>query len=153
MYHQRTGHLSSESSRRYLYIVVSAIGFETFEEQITLKNEERTRQTIVLKTATHQLDEVVVVSNGVSRVQKSAFNAVALDTRELHNSTKSLSDALTQLPGLKLRESGGVGSDMQLMLDGFLGQACKNIHRRSTSGGCWYSIRHQQHTGKLCRTY
>ena len=102
-------------------LVVSAIGFETFEEQITLKNEERTRQTIVLKTATHQLDEVVVVSNGVSRVQKSAFNAVALDTRELHNSTKSLSDALTQLPG--------------------------------PSGGCWYSIRHQQHTGKLCRTY
>lgn len=106
-------------------LVVSAIGFETFEEQITLKNEERTRQTIVLKTATHQLDEVVVVSNGVSRVQKSAFNAVALDTRELHNSTKSLSDALTQLPGLKLRESGGVGSDMQLMLDGFSGKHVK----------------------------
>lgn len=106
-------------------LVVSAIGFETFEEQIILKNEERTRQTIVLKTATHQLDEVVVVSNGVSRVQKSAFNAVALDTRELHNSTKSLSDALTQLPGLKLRESGGVGSDMQLMLDGFSGKHVK----------------------------
>lgn len=106
-------------------LVVSAIGFETFEEQITLKNEERTRQTIVLKTATHQLDEVVVVSNGVSRVQKSAFNAVALDTRELHNSTKSLSDALTKLPGLKLRESGGVGSDMQLMLDGFSGKHVK----------------------------
>lgn len=106
-------------------LVVSAIGFETFEEQITLKNEERTRQTIVLKTATHQLDEVVVVSNGVNRVQKSAFNAVALDTRELHNSTKSLSDALTQLPGLKLRESGGVGSDMQLMLDGFSGKHVK----------------------------
>ena len=30
-----------------------------------------------------------------------------------------------QLPGLKLRESGGVGSDMQLMLDGFSGKHVK----------------------------
>ena len=106
-------------------LVVSAIGYETFEEPITLQGERQTRHTIALKTATHQLDEVEIVSSGVSRVKKSAFNAVALDTRELHNSTKSLSEALMQLPGLKLRESGGVGSDMQLMLDGFSGKHVK----------------------------
>ena len=61
-----------------------------------------------------QLDEVVVVSTGVSRLKQSAFNAVALDTEELQNSTKNLSEALSKAPGMKLRESGGVGSDMQL---------------------------------------
>ena len=87
-------------------LIVSAIGYETFEEQITLQSGTRTRQTIALKTMAHELDEVEVVSSGVSRIQKSAFNAVAVDTKELHNSTKSLSEALMQLPGLKLRESG-----------------------------------------------
>ena len=106
-------------------LIVSAIGYETFEEQITLQSGTRTRQTIALKTMAHELDEVEVVSSGVSRIQKSAFNAVAVDTKELHNSTKSLSEALMQLPGLKLRESGGVGSDMQLMLDGFSGKHVK----------------------------
>ena len=67
----------------------------------------------------------LVTSTGVGRVKKSAFNAVAVDTKELHNSTKSLSEALSQLPGMKLRESGGVGSDMQLMLDGFSGKHVK----------------------------
>lgn len=65
------------------------------------------------------------MSTGVSRVKRSAFNAVAVDTKELQNTTRNLSDALTKAPGMKLRESGGVGSDMQLMLDGFSGKHVK----------------------------
>ena len=63
-----------------------------------------------------QLEEVVVSATGVSRVQRSAFNTIAVDTR---------SDALAKAPGLKLRESGGVGSDMSLMLDGVSGKRVK----------------------------
>ena len=43
----------------------------------------------------------------------------------MQNTTKNLSDALAKAPGMKLRESGGVGSDMQLMLDGFSGKHVK----------------------------
>ena len=68
---------------------------------------------------------MTVVSTGVSRLKRSAFNAVAVDTKELQNTTKNLSDALAKAPGMKLRESGGVGSDMQLMLDGFSGKHVK----------------------------
>lgn len=71
------------------------------------------------------MDEVTVVSTGVSRLKRSAFSAVAVDTKELQNTTKNLSDALAKAPGMKLRESGGVGSDMQLMLDGFSGKHVK----------------------------
>lgn len=106
-------------------LVVSAVGFETCEKTIEIVPDGRTKQTIVLKPSVTELDEVIVTSTGVSHVKKSAFNAVAVDTKELHNSTKSLSEALNQLPGMKLRESGGVGSDMQLMLDGFSGKHVK----------------------------
>lgn len=83
------------------------------------------RQNITISPETQQLDEVTVVSTGVSRLKRSAFNAVAVDTKELQNTTKNLSDALAKAPGMKLRESGGVGSDMQLMLDGFSGKHVK----------------------------
>ena len=46
-----------------------------------------------------KLDEVVVVAGGVSRVKKSAFNTIAVDTREMQNTTKNLSDALSKAPG------------------------------------------------------
>ena len=106
-------------------LVVSAVGFETYEKAIEIVSDGRTKQTVVLKPSVTELDEVVVTSTGVGRVKKSAFNAVAVDTKGLHNSTKSLSEALNQLPGMKLRESGGVGSDMRLMLDGFSGKHVK----------------------------
>lgn len=106
-------------------LVVSAVGYKTVEKPVTLLRGQRVRSNITISPETQQLDEVTVVSTGVSRLKRSAFNAVAVDTKELQNTTKNLSDALAKAPGMKLRESGGVGSDMQLMLDGFSGKHVK----------------------------
>lgn len=106
-------------------LAVSAIGYQTYERKIEISKDNPIRRNIELETEETELDEVVIVSNGVGRVKRSAFNAVALDAKEMHNTTKNLSEALQKLPGIKLRESGGVGSDMQLMLDGFSGKHVK----------------------------
>lgn len=106
-------------------LVVSAIGYKTIEKPVTLVHGERIKMNVMIAPSVTELDEVVVVSNGVSRVKRSAFNAIAVDTKEFQNSTRNLSDALAKAPGMKLRESGGVGSDMQLMLDGFSGKHVK----------------------------
>ena len=106
-------------------LAVAAIGYETYEMAITLSGRDTTLRTIALKPARNQLDEVVVMSERKSHVRQSAFNAVDLSVKEMHNSSKSLGEALSQLPGLKLRESGGVGSDAQLTLDGFSGKHVK----------------------------
>ena len=106
-------------------LVVSAVGYENVERKVVVVAGETTRVDIQMKTAVTELEEVEVVSSGVSRVRNSAFTALAVDTRDLQNSTKTLGDALAKTPGLKLRESGGVGSDMNVMLDGFSGKHVK----------------------------
>ena len=105
-------------------LVISAIGYETVEQPVTL-TRERQKLNVKLKNSQISLNEIVVMGNGVSHVNNSAFNAVAVDARALRNTTKNLSDALAKVPGLKLRESGGVGSDMSMMLDGFSGKHIK----------------------------
>lgn len=121
--HEGIYHVSAPAGNYTL--VVSAVGYKTVEKPVTLLRGQRVRQNITISPETQQLDEVTVVSTGVSRLKRSAFNAVAVDTKELQNTTKNLSDALAKAPGMKLRESGGVGSDMQLMLDGFSGKHVK----------------------------
>ena len=106
-------------------LVVSAIGYKTVEKPVKLMRGERTKMNVVISPQATELDEVVVVSNGVTRLKRSAFNAVALDTKALQNSTQNLSEALAQAPGMKIREFGGAGSDMQLMMDGFTGKHIK----------------------------
>lgn len=116
-------HISAPAGRYTL--VVSAVGYTTVEKDVTLSAGERIKMNVRIREAAIELGEVSVVSAGVSRVKNSAYNAVAVDTRGMLNTTKTLSEAIAKAPGLKLRESGGVGSDMNLMLDGFSGNHVK----------------------------
>ncbi|MDO4165226.1 MAG: TonB-dependent receptor [Bacteroides sp.] len=106
-------------------LVVSAVGYKTVEKSVVLKDGDRLKLNIKIDASVEQLGEVVVYSSGVTRVNKSAFNAVAIDAKSLHNSTQALSDALVKVPGMKLRETGGVGSDLNLSIDGFTGNHVK----------------------------
>jgi outer membrane receptor protein involved in Fe transport len=74
----------------------------------------------------HKLDEVVVEGKSiVHRINESAFNVIAIDAKPLHNSTLDLAHAMANVSGVKLRESGGLGSDLQFSLNGFTGRHVK----------------------------
>ncbi|MGL5682182.1 MAG: TonB-dependent receptor [Marinifilaceae bacterium] len=109
---------------QYTLVIFSA-GYETVEKAIHLVNEHATEYNPLIVPLSVQLDEVTIASKSISTLQRSAFNAIKINTKHLRNSTKNLSDALVKAPGVKLRESGGVGSDMQLMIDGFSGKHVK----------------------------
>lgn len=53
---------------------------------------------------TQRLGEVVVRGKYVDRVNKSAYNAVAIDTRKLRNTNLDLAHALDRVAGIKIRE-------------------------------------------------
>lgn len=106
-------------------LMVSAIGYKTVEKPVKLIEGNEQKVNITISETATELDEVVVISNGVSRLKRSAYNVIAIDTKLLQNSTQNLSETLAQAPGIKLRESGGVGSDLQLMMDGFSGKHIK----------------------------
>lgn len=105
-------------------LVISSVGFETAETKVTVKADERTKMNLKLTPST-QLGEVIVVGNQVSKLKNSAFNATAISTQDFVNTTKTLSEALGKAPGMKIRESGGVGSDMAVTMDGFSGKHVK----------------------------
>ncbi len=105
-------------------IIFSCTGFEDCELPVTLTAGQRTKLNVKLKPVT-QLAEVIVVGDQLSKVKNSAYNATAVNTRELVNTTRTLSEALAKAPGMKIRESGGVGSDMAVTMDGFSGKHVK----------------------------
>lgn len=105
-------------------IVFSSVGFEKKEAKISIEAKQRRKMNVKLTPAT-QLAEVIVVGNPLNKVKNSAYNATAVNTHELINTTKTLSEALSKAPGMKIRESGGVGSDMAVTMDGFSGKHIK----------------------------
>lgn len=120
------GHYSITARAGNYVVVATALGYSTFERDLRLVPGRREVLDIQLEPDSEEVEEITVTArSGVSRVNRSAFNAVAIDTRDLRTSTKTLSEALARTPGMKLRESGGVGSDMQLLMDGFSGKHIK----------------------------
>lgn len=106
-------------------LCASMLGYGDSSMEVNIKVGDTTNYNITLHEDSTDIDEVVVTASGIGRVKRSAFNTVAVDTHTLRNSTKNLSDALAKAPGLKLRESGGVGSDLAVTLDGFSGKHIK----------------------------
>lgn len=116
--------------RRLLFLVLFSIFFMnlTASPKRREHHKRHSEKSDTLKSAPKkdvELGEVVVVGNQLSKVKNSAFNATAVNTQELVNTTKTLSEALDKAPGMKIRESGGVGSDMTVTMDGFSGKHVK----------------------------
>ena len=120
-----TGHYSLRVERGKQTIVASVLGYEDSKMDIDASQSTITSVNFALEEQSTAIDEVVVTASGVGGLRRSAFNAVAVDTAPLRNTTKNLSDALARAPGLKLREAGGVGSEMSLSVDGFTGKHVK----------------------------
>ena len=119
------GHYTISAPEGEYTISVSALGYKDAHRKIKVGGNGLQGLDFKLSPDVIELNAVTVTAAGVGRVKRSAYNAIAIDTRDMQNTTKNLSDALATAPGVKLRESGGVGSDMQLMVDGFSGKHVK----------------------------
>lgn len=119
------GHYTISAPEGEYTISVSALGYKDAHRRIKVGGNGLQGLDFKLSPDVIELNAVTVTATGVGRVKRSAYNAIAIDTRGMQNTTKNLSDALATAPGVKLRESGGVGSDMQLMVDGFSGKHVK----------------------------
>ncbi|WP_346048516.1 TonB-dependent receptor [Ihuprevotella massiliensis] len=89
------------------------------------KHHHRTEQQGGKLKQTQHLDEVVVRGSQVKRVNSSAFNVLAVDTRRLRNTNFDLAHVLDRVPGVKVREEGGLGSGVSINLNGFTGKHVK----------------------------
>lgn len=103
-------------------LVVSAVGYKKTAKEIHIIAGERRNLNIPIESEQISLDAIEVVASHVEKVRHSPYNASCLDTKDFVNYNKNLAEVLTKLPGMRLRESGGVGSDIQLMMDGFGGK-------------------------------
>lgn len=103
-------------------IEISAIGFNNITKKVTV-TESKTTQLVVEATASETtLETVSVIGRSSTQLaNRQAYNVTAIDAKQLHNSTLDLSHTLDRVSGVRVRESGGVGSSFNFSLNGFSG--------------------------------
>lgn len=100
----------------------SAIGFKTQKKEINITDGQVRNFNFSLSESSEQMETVNVIGRTTNQeVNRQAFNVTAVDAKKLYNTTLDISGALDRVAGIRVRESGGVGSNFNLSLNGFSG--------------------------------
>ncbi len=100
-------------------------GFEN-KSQVISPDSPTSSYSVVLLPTTQLLDEFTVLGKSeLAEVREKAFNVEVVDARKLHHTNLDLGHALDRVSGVRVRESGGVGSRMNISLNGFSGRQIK----------------------------
>ncbi|SDM76584.1 Outer membrane receptor proteins, mostly Fe transport [Catalinimonas alkaloidigena] len=107
-------------------VVVSSMGYVTRTEEVTLQAGQTLSLDVALQEASTELDAVTVFGkSALQETKELAYEVQTINARQLHNTTLDLGHALDRVSGVRVRESGGVGSRMNFSLNGFTGRQVK----------------------------
>ncbi|QEC51108.1 outer membrane receptor protein involved in Fe transport [Anseongella ginsenosidimutans] len=103
-------------------VYVTALGFRAWSRKVEVSAGVVQTLSVSLEVQTDKLEEVTVIGYSKNQeVNRQAYNVTSIDARSLHNSTLDLSHALDRVSGVRVRETGGVGSNFTFSLNGFTG--------------------------------
>ncbi len=106
-------------------IEVSRIGKKTVRQTVSSQDLLKSLE-FVMEDDGKVLETIEVLGlTKVDEINKEAFNVTAVDARKLHNSSMDVGQLLNRVSGVKIRESGGMGSRAALSLNGFSGNQVK----------------------------
>lgn len=109
------------------YVVeVSYLSYKSTKQTISLSKGEIKQLSIILEESNNELDEVTLKSKTkTQKLKESEFSVNAIDTKSFQNKTTNLNQILDQTTGIRVRQSGGVGSDVNFSINGLSGNAVK----------------------------
>ncbi|WP_333889391.1 TonB-dependent receptor [Sphingobacterium siyangense] len=117
--------LKLPSFKQYV-IQVSAIGYLSQEKEIVLKPSDTSKVDIMLERDARALKVVDVTGmTEKTKLVQGGFNVNAIETKSLANTTSDLNQILSRSTGVRVRESGGLGSDFNFSINGLSGKQVK----------------------------
>jgi outer membrane receptor protein involved in Fe transport len=106
-------------------LVVNYVGYKSKQTKINLLSNQ-TAPKITIEEDMAALDEVQVTGKSkIERVKEQPFNIAAIDLKKTYNSSADLNQVLGTTTGVRIRETGGMGSDFKFSLNGFSGNQVK----------------------------
>lgn len=114
------------------------IGYETAQQKVNLK--EIVQADFVLKEDKTQLQEVIVKGKTETvEIRESGYNVTSIDLARFSNTTSDVNQILNRTSGVRIQETGGMGSDFRFSINGLSGNHIKffidGIPMESFGGG------------------
>lgn len=105
---------------------ITGVGYKSLQHKFSVVDGKQVVLNLRMEAISTNMSEVIVTGRSVvQEVNRQAFTVTAIDAKQLYNTTLDLAGALDRVSGVRVRESGGVGSNFNLSLNGFSGNHVK----------------------------
>jgi outer membrane receptor protein involved in Fe transport len=105
---------------------ITGVGYKSLQHKFSVADGKPVALNLRMEAFANNMSEVIVTGRtAVQEVNRQAFTVTAIDAKQLYNTTLDLAGALDRVSGVRVRESGGVGSNFNLSLNGFSGNHVK----------------------------
>ena len=105
---------------------VSGVGYTTQSIPLSLTAGQTRQLAIRLEEGTTEMEEVTVVGKSeATEVREQAYAVEAIDTRALAQRNVDMNQLITRTAGVRVRESGGLGSNFDYSINGMSGRAIR----------------------------
>ncbi|OEJ98575.1 hypothetical protein A8C32_05060 [Flavivirga aquatica] len=102
------------------------IGFKKSINKVIIKDSKIIQLTIVLKEDIEALKQVTITKKTEGRkTREKAFEVEVIQTKDLKNISVDINSILTTIPGVNVRQRGGLGSAFDFSLNGLSGKQVK----------------------------
>lgn len=106
-------------------ISVSAIGYKTASQEISLSEERNIQLNFKLEENIQSIDEISITAekekSESEKVKEQSFTVNSIDLKSIQNLNMDINAVLNQSSGIRIRQDGGLGSDFNFSLNGFSG--------------------------------
>ncbi|MFI3323892.1 MAG: TonB-dependent receptor [Rikenellaceae bacterium] len=107
-------------------IIFAHISHQELTQSINIESKDNKPLNIILSTLSTNIEEITVRTESKSAaVNKTAYNVQSIEIGDMKNTSANITQAMSKMSGINIRESGGVGSDTELSLNGFTGSHVK----------------------------
>lgn len=107
-------------------LVVSGIGFVTHTQPINVVVGSEIFLEIILKDDQVNLEGLTVVGKSESqKLRETGYSVNAIETKSLQNQEVNINQLASRTAGIRVRESGGLGSSFHYSLDGMSGRSVR----------------------------
>lgn len=122
------GAYSLKTARTSYNLLITKSGYLPNSIEINLLPDEAKTVDVVLLEKSSAVEEVWVVGKSNAQIlREEAYAVEAIEMEDYKNAAVNLNDILSSVSGLNIRQSGGLGSDFVLALNGLSGNQVRTF--------------------------
>lgn len=120
------GRFSIQLAEGSYTLKISYLGYQPKNISVQIDNSKPLKLRIQLQDAVEELQNVIIdAKTEALKTKEAAFEVEVIETRDLKNLSVDVNAVLTTIPGINIRQRGGLGSSFDFSLNGLSGKQIK----------------------------